>query len=97
GIRDLIVTGVQTCALPILAQAGEADPETAGLLAQPLVELPGQHAACFADPASIAMDVDEAKGGGRLVDVGEHPGKEALVLFGRRSEERRVGKEGRAR
>src|SRR5206468_10003606 len=37
GIRDLIVTGVQTCALPILRARGELLPDVAGKLDGDLV------------------------------------------------------------
>src|SRR3989440_4468496 len=81
GIRDLIVTGVQTCALPIFEDA---------------------HAPCYAG----ARDDDlfrrsrRSRGGLRpaqlLLARGDEAGLRGL-RGGLRSEERRVGKEGRSR
>src|SRR3712207_8129699 len=76
GIRDIGVTGVQTCALPIWGGA-------IGTLALyrgervPFSESQIQLAKAFADQAVIAI--------------------ENARLFAERSEERRVGKEGRSR
>src|SRR5206468_5219576 len=75
GIRDLIVTGVQTCALPICPAGG----------AKGIGELPMDGPA----PA-IAAAVAHATG----VMVSELPLSPESIL---RSEERRVGKECRAR
>src|SRR5206468_9284611 len=64
GIRDLIVTGVQTCALPI-----------------------SQWPRCRLDPA----------GSGAIVQCNSGVGDNPFLRAGRRSEERRVGKECRSR
>src|SRR5206468_4532498 len=96
GIRDLIVTGVQTCALPIsmsadpdanLKKAVAKISEAAAAGAQ-LVCLPelfrSQYFAQREDPA--------------LFDLAEPiPGPSTEALGKARSEERRVGKECRAR
>src|SRR5688572_32699750 len=78
GIRDLTVTGVQTCALPIL-----------------LPQLPRPWLS--AEHAPMAIDGDELRTAACqrpriaavIQDEGSHPS-------GFRSEERRVGKEGRS-
>src|SRR5207245_7152885 len=69
GIRDATVTGVQTCALPILPRPPSVR-RSGRLLSHPLVQL---------------LD-------GRGIS-----GILGLALVGQRSEERRVGKECRAR
>src|SRR5699024_12052325 len=69
GIRDRNVTGVQTCALPIL------------LGADPRVRLTRRAVTALAKAREEYLDL-------------VHPGGSVIV---RRSEERRVGKEGRAR
>src|SRR2546421_4491289 len=83
GIRDLIVTGVQTCALPIYA-GDETDRKTCDR---------GEDRDGKSDRERDARAVDHAG-----VDVPpEHVGAEPVELGGRRSEERRVGKECRSR
>src|SRR2546430_6208100 len=97
GIRDLTVTGVQTCALPIsitliFAEKGEAafremerkEMETA-LAAEPAVLAPGGGWA--AQPGAI----DSAKSHALVIYLYTRP--ETAI----RSEERRVGKECRSR
>src|SRR5206468_9146390 len=89
GIRGLIVTGVQTCALPISGlEAGDVGPDAA-------VRPEGERRV----DRDLAVDVD-------LVRVLEHLGiaagggirqHEEVALGDLRSEERRVGKECRAR
>src|SRR5256886_9444849 len=84
GIRDLTVTGVQTCALPIFGIARAARrscsrPDRLGRL--------GGH-----DP-ELGPGVE-----GRKLDL--QPARELVLVRpdpGHRSEERRVGKEGRSR
>src|SRR5437868_13833720 len=78
GIRDRNVTGVQTCALPIFGDAGDADAARGIGLHLGQVEFGG-------DAGELADRVQ--------VEVAEGPAPRR----GRRSEERRVGKEGRAR
>src|SRR5204862_2368811 len=77
GIRDLYVTGVQTCALPICGRAAHVE----------------------------ADDAVEARGEGgphRADDAARRPRQDRILALeaarvGERSEERRVGKEGRGR
>src|SRR5206468_5779076 len=69
GIRDLIVTGVQTCALPIYPSS--------------LPVLPLLHLECVFDPQQLTLTA---------------PGGPAMTKDSKeRSEERRVGEEGRWR
>src|SRR5206468_9875123 len=80
GIRDLIVTGVQTCALPISAEkvVGEARGE------------PGPGVAAVGALVNAAFP-GAADNGPGLAFAAPHGGEN------HRSEERRVGKEGRSR
>src|SRR2546430_8817373 len=74
GIRDLTVTGVQTCALPIYAVSftnGGGDAHRAA--------------------------ADEQRGAGGLPGAGGGAGRYAVAPHELRSEERRVGEEGRTR
>src|SRR3712207_8137949 len=85
GIRDIGVTGVQTCALPIFDELGEE------------VELPRELGREVA-PALVAGQ--ELVPVGRLADRVESNEDRARLLGlpdGDRSEERRVGKECRSR
>src|SRR5207249_7226386 len=88
GIRDRNVTGVQTCALPILGESMGAaialesagsDPRIAAVVAE----------ASFANLREAAYD---------YAGLRKYPwlGKTLLSPFAWRSEERRVGKEGRS-
>src|SRR5688572_31800198 len=82
GIRDLTVTGVQTCALPISQHTGDFDPRVA-------VDAQGN---TFVAATSTTPD------GGSDTDitlVKYSPAGEQL--WSARSEERRVGKECRSR
>src|SRR2546425_2940265 len=83
GIRDKLVTGVQTCALPILVSAGTTKPSFYGTVLIAQCRLPGdQHG-----PVERRF-----RGPGRdHLPVRSEPGRK------RRSEERRVGKECRSR
>src|SRR5205085_6871301 len=93
GIRDLTVTGVQTCALPILVMHGGR--RAAPPRHQPrLVEDKRQFASD--DPALVALAL--------LADLPRCPAfapgmneLDAIGISDARSEERRVGKECRAR
>src|SRR5687768_18413426 len=80
GIRDVAVTGVQTCALPILALA----------LSSPL--FPGDLSSDGYTFADLRADL-----AGRLTVPPSRRLGLGMGLRGRRSEERRVGKECRAR
>src|SRR2546425_4336394 len=81
GIRDKLVTGVQTCALPICAGAGLVldDYLRAELLAQ-------------GDRHRAPQYVRDAAGG-----KADHHAYRLAGVIGLRSEERRVGKECRSR
>src|SRR2546430_6768391 len=88
GIRDLTVTGVQTCALPILLEDAAAGPVAVGAveLDEPLV-WPLLFPVGGVDERGVALDADvqAISGGGRGRGCGL------------RSEGRRGGKERRAR
>src|SRR5206468_8686582 len=88
GIRDLIVTGVQTCALPIsrngagpgdvregVRAAREAVLHAVGEMEQPVISLPDLATLLEGPERVTAAAVED------------------LIEFGARSEERRVGKE----
>src|SRR2546430_10940161 len=83
GIRDLTVTGVQTCALPILLRSGSPRLRwvvPAASYRRPRVPQRGGRGA-------------QERGTGWSLSTGSAQGPTSL----RRSEERRVGKEGRSR
>src|SRR3989440_6953760 len=84
GIRDLIVTGVQTCALPICVGA-------AGLAAVVVDDPDDGHMPTAGDPQHQGID---HAGDGPDQPPGARPEAEGVPG---RSEERRVGKEGRSR
>src|SRR5256886_7415130 len=84
GIRDLTVTGVQTCALPIFGQGHVTARET-------IVSLP---------PSSRVGEVRVSPAGDRLawhLIFTEQPPASAWLRWLHRSEERRVGEECRSR
>src|SRR5206468_6303588 len=97
GIRDLIVTGVQTCALPIFAIVEPDDhPDRDHVLADRIDERPAELAELLPRAQRPAHRVNHAIE--RLSDTpdlldAERPHLRMLA----RSEERRVGKEGGAR
>src|SRR2546429_4384135 len=74
GIRDVAVTGVQTCALPIFV----SDTSVAGV------------------PRPTLVSETTGLIGSLLVQIREPPNRSPMPP-GSRSEERRVGKEGRSR
>src|SRR5204863_1363490 len=81
GIRDLYVTGVQTCALPIY-------PSRTVLVAGGI--------GAFTPRKLPLKDADHWYGRGlydRILDPAVFSGKRVLLVGGGRSEERRVGKE----
>src|SRR5205823_7966906 len=85
GIRDKLVTGVQTCALPILlAASGQAE---RGL------ELLGRAAELAPDAHQIRLNFAKALLNADRKDAA----RKELELLTKRSEERRVGKEGQCR
>src|SRR5207249_8694392 len=94
GIRDRNVTGVQTCALPIFMDVEVADEAVGGTEDSPaaaagwvvlIMSIPRELYAAGAVAGAVA-DVEEAL-----------QRAEGDLAVGRRSEERRVGKEGRRR
>src|SRR5256884_6263295 len=84
GIRDVAVTGVQTCALPIFRQAGARLPGPGA----------GRPSAADPGPQAAVPGGDDRRGEDRQ-RAGAVPRLPAARL--RRSEERRVGKECRSR
>src|SRR5690349_22945170 len=84
GIRDLYVTGVQTCALPILR----------GLRPSP-VSVSSRRNNCPSDAPSRTSSA--APGGAFTGGAAGTEGACGAGVCGERSEERRVGKEGRCR
>src|SRR2546429_5156619 len=87
GIRDVAVTGVQTCALPILIQ--ETDKRAADLSEQ--VFLQAKHALIEAAQLGLRPDSYAPE---EIHDYVRHAFE---ISEGLRSEERRVGKECRSR
>src|SRR5699024_11441816 len=95
GIRDRNVTGVQTCALPISLQAG--DTETLATWREIVAE--SQH---YFDQVytrlGVLLRAEDSRGessyNDRLARVAEELAAAGIAV---RSEERRVGKEGRQR
>src|SRR5687767_15478206 len=83
GIRDKLVTGVQTCALPICSGLPDHDQEIASAMHAFFIERLGR------DHANL--DIDAAS---RLLHASLTTSEREQV---RRSEERRVGKECRSR
>src|SRR3712207_9174506 len=85
GIRDIGVTGVQTCALPIY-QPAALGLEVLQIVRDRVDHLPGDAALLRAQPLRLEHELVPASldGGPQLLRVG-------------RSEERRVGKECRSR
>src|SRR2546429_3875935 len=84
GIRDVAVTGVQTCALPICLYP---DRWACGIAGVPV----GDYAASYDDSAPSLQSYDRSLLGGTVYEVPD------LVRERSRSEERRVGKECRSR
>src|SRR3989440_9150078 len=82
GIRDLIVTGVQTCALPIsmIAMALALDPKLV-IMDEPTTAL---------DVITAAKIMDEVLQIQKAMQM-------TIIIISHRSEERRVGKECRSR
>ena len=86
------MTGVQTCALPILALPGVAN--TGGLFSDTLSAAGGNltsQTSALANAGGQKVDSDSIQGGDLKNLEGEN------VFSGGRSEERRVGKECRSR
>src|SRR5205809_6164417 len=85
GIRDVAVTGVQTCALPIFLAALKADHTLDGKDASGKKKAAAQASAAASPNASATVSGDGLR-------VAVYNGTTVT-----RSEERRVGKEGRSR
>ncbi len=62
-------------------QAGAADPEAAGLLAQAPAQRRVQVLAQLDDMATIAADFLQAKGQGRFLDIAEHVAEKRFVFL----------------
>src|SRR5690606_40845143 len=90
GIRDFHVTGVQTCALPILSARTESEPSTVVFY---YGDNPVASQLSRFDLAVVEPDTGFVPALGN--DARTH--WFAYVSVGERSEERRVGKEGRSR
>src|SRR3989475_9604507 len=90
GIRDLTVTGVQTCALPISRPSTPAAAIHIGQFGQtwPSTLQSTWHSVC------ASRSTGRASGGPDCSRAGLQTG---ITLASKRSEERRVGKEGRSR
>src|SRR5204863_7147750 len=93
GIRDLYVTGVQTCALPILNKKAECHPKwlvnkgtISGAITAPVFEPP------FIMPVASARSRRGNQSATVLIAAGKFAASPSPRLR-RRSEERRVGKE----
>src|SRR5690606_39935185 len=93
GIRDFHVTGVQTCALPICGNpdivepAGPIDPEVG------VMGVWNEHKKCIGCIVNFARHANTASG----ITAGWPYFMEQVIRGAMRSEERRVGKEGRSR
>src|SRR5205085_7711164 len=85
GIRDLTVTGVQTCALPIYLLRVLAEPN--------VIAISGEQASFLAG-GEFPIPVPQTNGTGNTITI-EY--KKFGVKLDFRSEERRVGKECRCR
>src|SRR2546422_6184467 len=81
GIRDVAVTGVQTCALPIFHKQHRERLQTCGIA----------RVACL---TTLSCKISEKRLPGR--EVGAYP-RHSYNAWKKRSEERRVGKECRSR
>src|SRR5205823_7249022 len=97
GIRDKLVTGVQTCALPILRTSMGGMPAKVSF---PGRQIPGLQLDLQLPEEFRLRDIDFGNGGqasGRQITLPAKGRRQVLELFDARSEERRVGKEGRGR
>src|SRR5207244_7764920 len=83
GIRDDLVTGVQTCALPIFTPPAYT--------ARPPLILPGVRGG---EPVQTAGTLEVPAGSMLVVRATSAAGLEVSTSGGLRSEERRVGREG---
>src|SRR5262249_58664645 len=95
GIRDWSVTGVQTCALPILLSGGKIETldELGSILTLAIFTASAQHAAVNFPQLPIMSFAPAFP----LAAYRGAPTSKSMEHDDLRSEERRVGKEGRAR
>src|SRR5205085_3388345 len=93
GIRDLTVTGVQTCALPILIGPGGKVIKDIIARTGATIDIEDDGSVAIASPNSEG--VEQAIKMIRALTQEAEVGKTYLGTVRRRSEERRVGKEGR--
>src|SRR5205085_2986502 len=89
GIRDLTVTGVQTCALPILSDVLHVDISLCQSAAQHVAHLAELELVVGVDGKQVLALLDARVGALEVEAVGD-------LLVRLRSEERRVGKECRS-
>src|SRR5205823_10925127 len=90
GIRDKLVTGVQTCALPICRPRRSAPPDRSRVACES-IEIGG-------GSTTVAQLCQQAGNGARTMRGGRSPDANCRTAASRsRSEERRVGKEWRSR
>src|SRR5206468_6694964 len=96
GIRDLIVTGVQTCALPIYTDRARARSNVEDIInARPDVNMVVGLWSYNGPSIAAAIDALNKKGKVLAAVFDEDDGTLNGIASGR-SEERRVGKEGRS-
>src|SRR5690606_39634011 len=88
GIRDFHVTGVQTCALPISKLQGN-------IANHKLIYPPSRRKAVFFQFCGPDTNLELRAGTEKVHVKGEFSAR--TLITGARSEERRVGKEGRSR
>src|SRR5690349_22267750 len=91
GIRDLYETGVQTCALPISALRTAVIPSPVTIASSAVTQCRRTASRGGAQPESAGASSN------RAADAAKRPTPRASAASPTRSEERRVGKEGRAR
>src|SRR5206468_8751424 len=97
GIRDLIVTGVQTCALPILLSPLALETSTQRQQLDALIERVRWHPALYSYFITDEPNATNFPGLGKLVAYLREKDPAHLAYINLRSEERRVGKGGRPR
>src|SRR5207249_5103804 len=90
GIRDRNVTGVQTCALPILTRAPRSAPQT--VPCPPSSDVPPMTAAAMASSSIVRPASDVAEPTRAVSTIPAAPDITPMRVK-TRSEERRVGKE----
>jgi hypothetical protein len=71
-----------------VAQSGRTHTERSGLLAQTRRKRPFERAPRFHDSRTVAADIGQAEGSGRLGDVAQHVAEERFVFFTAHAETR---------